>query len=39
MHATHEIHDGTDVTVSCVEGDIGYVYEGTLPFTQREAST
>ncbi|MDH3899432.1 MAG: phosphoenolpyruvate synthase, partial [Gammaproteobacteria bacterium] len=33
--ATNEIHDGQEVTVSCVEGDIGYVYEGKLPFTSE----
>jgi len=30
--ATHDIHDGQEVTVSCVEGDVGYVYEGILPY-------
>jgi pyruvate,water dikinase len=30
--ATKTIKDGDDVTVSCAEGDIGYVYEGILPF-------
>ncbi|UCC56091.1 MAG: phosphoenolpyruvate synthase [Gammaproteobacteria bacterium] len=35
-NATHEIHDGQEVTVSCVEGDIGYVYEGKLPFTSEQ---
>jgi len=34
--ATHEIHDGQDVTVSCVEGDTGFVYEGKLPFTREK---
>jgi pyruvate,water dikinase len=33
--ATHTIKDGQEVTVSCVEGDIGYVYEGRLPFTSE----
>jgi pyruvate,water dikinase len=33
--ATHDIHDGQDITVSCVEGDIGYVYEGIQPFTKE----
>jgi pyruvate,water dikinase len=36
--ATHEIHDGTEVTVSCVEGDTGFVYEGILPFTKEEVN-
>jgi len=33
--ATHTIHDGQDVTVSCVEGDVGYVYAGRLPFSKE----
>jgi pyruvate,water dikinase len=33
--ATHDIHDGQEVTVSCVEGDVGYVYEGTLPYSSE----
>ncbi|MDH5497863.1 MAG: phosphoenolpyruvate synthase [Nitrospira sp.] len=31
-HATDLLHDGQLVTVSCAEGDTGYVYEGQLPF-------
>ncbi|GMQ97119.1 MAG: phosphoenolpyruvate synthase [Gammaproteobacteria bacterium] len=34
--ATHDIPDETDVTVSCAEGDVGYVYNGILPFTKEE---
>lgn len=30
--ATKTIHDGDEVTVSCAEGDTGYVYKGLLPF-------
>ncbi len=30
--ATEMIHDGDMVTVSCAEGDTGYVYAGLLPF-------
>lgn len=30
--ATSTIEDGSEVTVSCAEGDIGYVYKGLLPF-------
>jgi len=33
--ATHVIHDGQEVTVSCVEGDVGYVYEGKLPYSSE----
>jgi len=31
-NATHSIPDGSVVTVSCAEGDTGYVYEGQLKF-------
>jgi pyruvate,water dikinase len=34
-NATQSIKDGMDTTVSCVEGDIGYVYEGKLPFSSE----
>lgn len=30
--ATKTIQDGDEVTVSCAEGDTGYIYEGLLPF-------
>jgi pyruvate, water dikinase len=30
--ATRVLHDGQDVTLSCAEGDRGFVYAGTLPF-------
>lgn len=30
--ATKTIKDGDKVTVSCAEGDVGFVYEGLLPF-------
>ena len=32
--ATTAIPDGTDVTVSCAEGDVGYVYDGKLEFEE-----
>jgi pyruvate, water dikinase len=32
--ATRVIHEGQPVTVSCAEGDTGYVYEGQLEFEQ-----
>lgn len=32
--ATQTITNGMDVTVSCAEGDSGYVYAGLLPFEQ-----
>jgi len=31
-HATQVIQDGSEVTVSCADGDVGYVYQGLLPF-------
>jgi len=31
-HGTTDLADGTMVTVSCAEGDTGFVYEGELPF-------
>ncbi|MFA6302889.1 MAG: phosphoenolpyruvate synthase [Legionella sp.] len=30
--ATQSLRDGDEVTVSCAEGDTGFVYEGLLPF-------
>ena len=33
-NATEAIADGRDVTVSCAEGDEGYVYEGQLDFEE-----
>jgi len=33
--ATERIKDGTDVTVSCAEGDEGFVYEGSLDFEEK----
>jgi pyruvate,water dikinase len=32
-HGTHVLHDGQQVTVSCAEGEIGFVYDGKLDFT------
>jgi pyruvate, water dikinase len=34
--ATHAIRDGQDVTVSCAEGDTGYVYQGKLEFEHKQ---
>ena len=31
-NGTEVLHDGQVVTVSCAEGDTGFVYEGALPF-------
>ncbi len=33
--ATHSVADGAEVTVSCAEGDDGFVYQGSLPFTRE----
>ena len=35
-NATETIQDGSDVTVSCAEGDEGYIYEGLLDFEQQQ---
>ena len=35
-HATEDIADGREVTVSCAEGDEGFVYEGRLEYEQQE---
>jgi pyruvate,water dikinase len=35
-NATELIQDGIDVTVSCAEGDEGFVYEGKLDFEQKQ---
>ncbi len=34
--ATELLHDGQDITLSCAEGDEGYVYDGQLPFEAQE---
>jgi pyruvate, water dikinase len=36
--ATEKIADGRPVTVSCAEGDTGFIYEGELEFEVREIS-
>jgi pyruvate,water dikinase len=33
--ATDKIADGADVTVSCAEGDTGFIYAGNLPFEHK----
>ncbi|MCH9671255.1 MAG: phosphoenolpyruvate synthase, partial [Gammaproteobacteria bacterium] len=33
--ATKVLQSGTDVTVTCAEGDTGYVYDGLIPFDVR----
>ena len=35
-NATHLLHDQQEVTVSCAEGDQGYVYDGICDFTVEE---
>jgi pyruvate,water dikinase len=37
-NATSAIADGTPVTVSCAEGDEGFIYEGLLAFEQSEVA-
>jgi pyruvate,water dikinase len=36
--ATEKIDDGTEVTVSCAEGDTGFIYEGDQDFEVKEIS-
>lgn len=36
--ATHMIKDGVQVTVSCAEGEIGYVYAGSIPYTIKKVA-
>ena len=31
-HATEDLQEGQAITVSCAEGDVGYVYEGAIPY-------
>ncbi len=35
--ATRQVRDGQDVTVSCAEGDTGFIYEGLLRYDRHEA--
>ena len=35
-NATRAIKEGEDVTVSCAEGDTGFVYEGALQFDRKQ---
>ena len=35
-NATNAISDGQTVTVSCAEGDSGFVYDGALPFEHQQ---
>lgn len=34
--ATQKLKNGKEITLSCAEGDTGYVYEGKLPFRTEE---
>lgn len=34
--ATELLHDGQHITVSCAEGDVGHVYEGTASIEEQE---
>ncbi|MEA5444324.1 phosphoenolpyruvate synthase [Gammaproteobacteria bacterium AB-CW1] len=36
--ATRSISDGKGVTISCAEGDTGYIYDGELDFERKEIS-
>jgi pyruvate,water dikinase len=34
--ATHVLHDGQDITVSCAEGEEGHIYEGIAEYTVED---
>ncbi len=34
--ATNTLFNGQDVTISCAEGEDGFIYEGILPFEQKD---
>ncbi|WKZ18428.1 MAG: phosphoenolpyruvate synthase [Candidatus Jettenia sp. CY-1] len=36
--ATKSLKDGQEITISCAEGDHGYIYEGVLQFEESEIS-
>ena len=36
VNATEVIHDGQIITVSCAEGEAGYIYEGKLEWDEKE---
>ena len=36
MNATEKLHDGQIITVSCIEGDEGKVYDGKLEWEEKE---
>jgi pyruvate,water dikinase len=38
-NATHVLHDEQDVTISCAEGDQGFVYEGNADFSAEDVDT
>lgn len=35
INGTEKIADGSDVTISCAEGDTGFIYEGKLPWEEE----
>jgi len=37
-NATETVRDGSAVTVSCAEGDTGFIYDGELPFERKEVN-
>jgi pyruvate,water dikinase len=38
-NATKQVPDGSEVTVSCAEGDTGFVYKDKLPFDRHVATS
>jgi len=36
-NALHTFHDGQLVTIDCTQGDIGYIYDGHIPFEEKRS--
>ena len=36
INSTEKLNDGDEITVSCAEGDVGYVYQGVIPFSIKK---
>ena len=39
INCTDKLKDGMEVTVSCAEGDVGYVYDKIIPFSIKKTDT
>ena len=36
IDCTEKLKDGDNITISCAEGEVGYVYDGIIPFTVKK---